>query len=340
MKFAGIKYGYKTLIIAIIIVSLILTIVHALIYEKLEFEIYRIALHGLAMTTFIWVGCMAIVRALWHYFPWEHKPLKHLILELILIISYTVTIGFLAYTLQIKFGLVPEGSNINLGREFADLILITLLISTIHEAIFFYKQWKINFSKSVKLEKDNIEAKYETLKSQINPHFLFNSLNSLTHIVDDNEEATSYIQDLSEFLRYVLKSRDRELVLVREEIKVLKRYLSLQKTRFRNNLIIKLNVDEKHFHYSLPPLVLQMLVENCIKHNVISKEKPLTISISAKKETISVENNLQKKATELSTEQGLRNISDRFAFFTNQQVQIIETNQSFKVKIPLLLVEV
>lgn len=189
------------------------------------------------------------------------------------------------------------------------------------------------------MEKDNIEAKYETLKSQINPHFLFNSLNSLSLIVDENEEATDYLQNLSEFLRYVLKSRDRELVLVRDEIYILKKYFNLQKSRFRENLVVDFNVDEKYYHYSLPPLVLQMLVENCIKHNVISKDKPLTIKVLANNHYIVVENNLQKKVTEISTKQGLRNISERFAFFTNKEVLIEEKRDAFTVKVPLLTVE-
>lgn len=227
----------------------------------------------------------------------------------------------------------------NHSHEFVDLILITLLISTIHEAVFFYKQWKYNFSKSAKLQKDNIEAKYETLKTQINPHFLFNSLNSLSHIVEENQEATKYISNLSEFLRYVLKSRDRELVLLGDEIKTLQKYISIQKSRFRSNLNIQLNVDEKYFHYSLPPLVIQMLVENCIKHNILSKDKPLTIDIFIKDKCIVVQNNLQKKFTEFSTGLGLKNICERMSFFTNNEVEIQETKTMFKVSIPLLHVE-
>jgi LytS/YehU family sensor histidine kinase len=141
-------------------------------------------------------------------------------------------------------------------------------------------------------------------------------------------------------LRYVLKSRDRELVLVRDEIQILEKYFNLQKTRFRENLLIDLNVDERFYHFSLPPLVLQMLVENCIKHNVISKEKPLTIKVYAEKEILIIENNLQKKKSELSTYQGLKNIIDRFTFFTSRDVKIIETNDIFKVEIPLLTVEI
>ena len=299
-------------------------------------------LHSIFTTAVIWLGCFVIVTYLWRKYPWERHPVKHLIIEVLAILIYVNVFGFAIHKINMSCNLYPDPElvKMTLNMDYFMTILITFLITSIHEAIFFYKQWKINFSKSARLEKDNIEAKYETLKSQINPHFLFNSLNSLSNIVDDNKEATHYIQNLSEFLRYVLKSRDRELVLVRDEIQILEKYFNLQKTRFRENLIIDLNVDEKFYHFSLPPLVLQMLVENCIKHNVISKEKPLTISVYAEKELLVIENNLQRKPSEMSTRHGLRNIVDRFAFFTSREVKISESQSTFKVEIPLLTVEI
>ena len=158
--------------------------------------------------------------------------------------------------------------------EIFTTILITFFITSIHESIFFYQQWKYNFSKSVRLEKDNIEARYEALRAQINPHFLFNSLNSLTTMVEDNKPVVEYIQNLSDLLRYMLKSGEKELVLLRDEITILNSYISLQQMRFPETLKIKVDVAESFYHFAVPPLVLQMLVENCLKHNIISKDKP------------------------------------------------------------------
>lgn len=299
-------------------------------------------LHAIFMTAGIWGGCAVIVGVLWHKYPWEKYPVKHLVVEIISIFLWVGIFSFTVHSIETWLNVMPRLEDMkgyNPVMDIAVTFLITFLITTIHEAVYFYKQWKLNFSKSARLEKDNIEAKYETLKSQINPHFLFNSLNSLALIVDENEEATDYIQNLSEFLRYVLKSRDRELVLVRDEVVVLQKYFSLQKSRFRNNLIVDLNIEERFYHYSLPPLVLQMLVENCIKHNVISKSKPLTVKVFANNGNIIVENNLQKKNAEVSTKQGLRNITDRLAFFTNKEVVIQEKTDMFRVSIPLLTVE-
>jgi hypothetical protein len=294
-------------------------------------------LHAIIMTSGLWIGCMLIVGFLWNKYPWEKTPVRHLILEIFLILIYTNGFSYGLYIFEKHLGFVDESGNLFLGILITNLI--TLLITAIHEAIEFYQQWKYNFSKSVRLEKDNIEAKYEMLKTQINPHFLFNSLNSLVTMVEENEEAVTHINNLSEFLRYMLKSRDRQLVLVREEVNVLNKFIDIQRSRFKENLDIVVDVDEKYYHYSIPPLVLQMLVENCIKHNIISKEKPLHITIRAEKGWLSVENNLQKKTETPSTGQGLRNISERYRFFTTQQVKIHETNRIFKVSIPLLEVD-
>jgi two-component system LytT family sensor kinase len=301
-------------------------------------EWWKYTLHAVSMTAGLWLGCMYIVTLLWKKFPWEDNPVKHLLLEIVLIISYTNLFSLLLYLAERRIGLVEKVDKFYLDAVVTNLI--TLLITALHEAAAFYKQWKFNFSRSVRLEKDNIEAKYETLKAQINPHFLFNSLNSLTALVEENDQAVQYLNNLSEFIRYMLKSRDRELVLVREEVNMLEKYMTLQKIRFGENLIIQTDVDEKYYHYSTPPLVLQMLVENCLKHNIISKQKPLTISIKAQNGTISVENNLQRKNETDSTGQGLRNISERYRFFTQEQVKINQTNTIFKVTIPLLKIEI
>jgi two-component system, LytTR family, sensor kinase len=298
---------------------------------------WRFGIHAIAMTAGVWLGCMVIVMKLWEKFPWEKYPVKHLLLEIIFILIYTNLYSYGLYWAELSIGLIEPVEGLYGSIIFTNLI--TLLITALHEAVEFYKQWKYNFSLSVRLEKDTIEAKYEALKSQVNPHFLFNSLNSLVTLVEENEPAVEYISNLSDFLRYMMKSNERQLVLVREEIEILKKYFRLQKLRFKENLIIEMDVDEKYYHYSTPPLVLQMLAENCLKHNIVSKEKPLTLSIHAYPGWISMENNLQPKNEQESTGQGLRNISERYRFFTTEQVKINQTNTTFRVSVPLLLEE-
>jgi two-component system, LytTR family, sensor kinase len=331
-------YHRKWLYLLIPAVGIILAaIFHFELNDGLIDEWWKFVLNAVTMTAGLWLGCMYIVVMLWQKFPWEKYPGKHLLIEIILILLYTNLFSFSLYWAEVKIRLIEPFQQLYISAVMTNLI--TLLITALHEAAAFYQQWKFNFSRSVRLEKDNIEAKYETLKAQINPHFLFNSLNSLSALVEENTQAVDYLNNLSEFLRYMLKSRDREVVLVRDELNMLEKYLALQKIRFGENLDVQIDIEEKYYHYATPPLVLQMLTENCLKHNIVSKQKPLSIRIKANGEWVSVENTLQKKNEEESTGQGLRNISERYRFFTTEQVKISQTNTTFKVSIPLLKVE-
>jgi len=293
--------------------------------------------HGLLMTAGLWLGCMSIVMWLWKKYPWEQSPWKHLILETVLILAYTVIFSGTIYLIEVN--LLRFEKSEYLGLEILITILITLFITSIHESVFFYRQWKYNFSKSVRLERDNIEARYEALRTQVNPHFLFNSLNSLTTIAGDNTEVVNYVKDLSELLRYSLRSGEKDLVFLEDEIEIIKKYANLQEKRFNPNLSIKINIPSPCMRMTIPPLVVQMLVENCIKHNVISADKPLEILIEADNESVTVSNNLQRKTAVESTGTGLRNIRGRYKFLTSHDIIVHDDGKSFKVTIPLLQLE-
>lgn len=328
----------KTAGILIPAVSLVLALVYFLFvnngnHTSLGMNI----IHSIIMTSGIWLGCTVIISYLWTKIPWEHQPFKRLVIEILLITTYTVLFGMFVFWIGKEKGMIsPEYTN--LGNDIIITLLITFFITAIHESVFFYQQWKYNFSRSVRLEKDSIEARYESLKTQVNPHFLFNSLNSLTNMVADNEAATEYISNLSDFMRYILGSRDKELVLVREEVDMLKKYIDIQQSRFGDNLLTDFNLSSSYYHFSIPPLVLQMLYENCIKHNIISTEKPLNISIFVENEYIVISNNLQLKQPGTSTGQGLKNIIERYRYFTSKEVKIAADNKHFTVKVPLLIV--
>lgn len=332
------NYFNKRLLLLIPLVAMVIFGIFLLSYGVREFSyVIQQIIYSIIMTGGIWVGCMVIVMYLWRKFPWEQNPLKHLFIEIFAIFLYTLAYSYLVFRLIGNKLHFAETEDIPI--QIFITLLITYLITAIHESVFFYQQWKYNFSKSALLERDNMEARYEALRSQINPHFLFNSLNSLSNLVDKNEKAVNYIQDLSDMLRYMLKSNEKELVLLRDEILVLKNYVNLQKMRFNESLKISIDVPESFFHYALPPLSLQMLVENAIKHNVITEENPLRVRIQAEKDSVFVENNLQKKEVLESTKQGLKNINGRYRLFTTRGVKIVENSQSFKVILPLLEVE-
>lgn len=327
---------YITIIIPV--VSTILTLIFAAINQNAIYSNWGIIFfNAIYPTTIIWSGCFAIVTILWKHFPWERNPLKHLVLEIIAIAIYLflfillmlyinniTTIGKISDTIQHK------------GLEMFNTYLITYLITAIHEAYYFYKQWLANFSKSVKLEKENLQSQYNALKAQINPHFLFNSLNSLISLVEHNPKAEKYIQDLSEFLRFVLQSSSKETVSLEEELSNLEKYIRLLELRFEDNFKVEINIDDENLKFEIPPLALQILVENCVQHNIITSAKPLVVQIFSHNETISVWNKLQKKQKSESTGQGLKNIIGRYQFHNANELKIQETEDSFCVTLPLI----
>lgn len=217
-------------------------------------------------------------------------------------------------------------------------VLITLFITAVHSSYYFFLSWKENMNKAEKLEKENIMAHYETLKSQINPHFVFNSLNTLLTMVECNPNAVKYVESLSDLLRYVLQTRDKEAVLLRDELSMAKQYVFIQKGRFGEKLMVHINIPESYYHYAIPPLVLQMLLENAIKHNIISKENSLGINVYIDdKQYLVVENKINlKEDTENSTGIGLNNIKNRYLFLSGKDVIIKDEDGIFKVKLPLI----
>ncbi len=303
----------------------------------LRFTLSHVIIQSFVSTVVIWSGCMGIVTLTWLKFPWETRPKTHLIVEVSFILIYLATY-ISCYNL---YNISVSGKTFAAGLEEyrADIsmtILITFLITSIHEAHFFYKQWQFNFSKSISLEKDNLQAQYNALKSQVNPHFLFNSLNSLMNLLEENPKAEQYVQNLSEYLRYVLLSSSRETVTLQEELENVEKYIALQKLRFGENFEVEVTVNMFSLQMLIPPLALQMLVENCIQHNIISKSHPLKVRIFDDENRITVVNNLQKKADHESTGNGLKNIEGRYRFAEEGNIKIESDEHCFTVSIPLL----
>lgn len=307
-------------------------------YVLFTIEHFIQAIISTIVTTVFWLSCMFTVKMLWKKYPWHIKPVQHLSIELSLIAIISIGLMYLTKFSHSLAGDITEPHDFIVNVTV--VTLLSLFLTTFHEAMYFYNQWKFNFNKSAVLEKDNVIAQYEMLKNQTNPHFLFNSLNTLLTFVEDNKTASTYIQNLSDFLRYTLKTKDSEIKLLRNEIKLVEKYYFLQKSRFGKNLVVDIDVPEKYYHYSLPPLSLQILVENAIKHNIISIKKPLNIKIFIKNNKyIVVENNLQRKLDVVSTNTGLLNIKSRYKFLSAESININENNNKFTVELPLLIMD-
>jgi LytS/YehU family sensor histidine kinase len=195
-----------------------------------------------------------------------------------------------------------------------------------------------NIRKKEALAREKVQSQFDTLRNQINPHFLFNSFNTLNSIIQhDQQAAVAYVEKLSDYFRIVLEQREKDVITVREELSLVESYLFLQKRRFGDNLNVDIQLSSKTMNSLIPPMALQLLTENAIKHNVISRNKPLQISIYEKGGNIAVSNSVQLKPTkEPSTGIGLDNISHRYRLLFKKDITTESNTNTFKVSLPII----
>ena len=229
----------------------------------------------------------------------------------------------------------------NMGISNWITINVALLISAILHAKGFIDAWKSSTKQEVvqqKLIAKSANAQFESLKNQLDPHFLFNSLNVLSSLIDENpSQAQRFTASMSKIYRYVLEQKDKELVTVEEELNFAKTYCDLLKTRFEDSVSFDFKVNEKDLKFYVVPLSLQLLLENCIKHNFATSAKPLHIQIYSENGNLFIENNLQQREqVKESAGIGLANIVQRYSLLTKHNVFIEKSASFFKVKIPIL----
>lgn len=221
-------------------------------------------------------------------------------------------------------------------------IVITLVISFLVHAFHFYRRYQENKIKEQKIIAGTASAKFETLKNQIDPHFLFNSLNVLSSLIEENpDSAQRFTTSLSKVYRYVLEQKDKELVSVEEELSFARTYMNLLKMRFENSVFYEVPENVSSPDARVVPLSLQLLLENTVKHNIVSQNKPLHIKIFEKDGYLVVQNGYQKKEV-LQDRRGvgLQNIVSRYAIITNRKVLVEQTDKYFTVQIPVLTKQV
>lgn len=283
----------------------------------------------------LWKGNGWVNYLVGQKYDWLKEPAKRLIWSVVAHVIYTSLAIFLWHTFLRKV------MDIQLGDLFYTMlisIVMTLIISLILHSRSFLSSWRQSAIDNERMQKETISARYETLKNQVNPHFLFNSLNVLTHLVyEDADQSARFIKKLSEVYRYVLDSKDRELTPFKDEMKFVEAYLFLQKIRHEDSLEVEVKTIEND-QQQVVPIAIQMLVENAIKHNVISENQPLKIGIEQVNGRVIVKNNLQKKniLKEESSGTGLKNIISRYEFLTDRAVEVHQSDSTFEVSLPLL----
>ena len=223
-------------------------------------------------------------------------------------------------------------------QDYYVVLIISLLVSFVILAIFYYRHLQENKVKEQKIIAGTASAKFDALKNQLDPHFLFNSLNVLTSLIEENPKAaTKFTTSLSKVYRYVLEQKNKDLVSVTEELNFAKLYMSLIKMRFEDSIVFTLPEKLSNPEAKVVPLSLQLLLENAVKHNIVTPSKKLHISILEKDGNLIVRNNSQpKQVVKPSTGVGLKNIKQRYNLLTDRPVLINKTEKEFCISIPLL----
>jgi hypothetical protein len=204
-------------------------------------------------------------------------------------------------------------------------------------AVFIFIQWQDALKREQKLREESLVFQNETLKNQVNPHFLFNSLNTLSSLINSNPDAAErFVGKLSSIYRYILENSRKDKISLLEELEYISNYSDLHKVRDEEKIVLSINAPEAE-KYEILPVSLQILVENAIKHNKATRDNPLMIDVFLENNLIVVRNNLQKMATQLkSTGIGLRNLAERVKLVTGKPLIVEETKDYFIVKVPLL----
>lgn len=219
------------------------------------------------------------------------------------------------------------------------IILISTMTMAIYEAVYYYIRLKQSIRDEEEAKRAIVQAQLDTLRNQAQPHFFFNTLNTLRDIIDQNtkEEAKEFVNRLSEVFRFILESGNSNLIELKDELKFAKAYIHIQKERFGNNLDIKWDIPESDDRQLVIPMSLQLLLENAVKHNVISKAKPLKVLVTTENGHLMVSNKIQPKSTQMpTTKLGLKNIQRRYDLISDKRVVIDKNDGHFQVKLPLL----
>lgn len=336
------KFWFRLLFFVLlgIIFSFIFDVIFSIIYRNLNlFQSFRAYAISTAATWVVIEGVYQINVRLSKRISWEKNFIRRFFTQ---IIMNTIYSSITIISIRIVFGLLfVDNVFFRLLDEMIYLIasfFIVLIITFIDFSVFLFEKWKLSIIEMEKYNKDRAEFQFEMLQTQINPHFLFNSLNTLSSLIYENkDQAAEFTRELSDVYRYVLESRKYDSVLLTEELRFLDSFLYLYRLRFDQKLIINSKIDQTLNQYKIPPLTLQMLIENAVKHNIVSAKKPLTINILSEEDYIIIRNNIQYKYSETySSNVGLSNIKNRFKYLTDKQVVINNDNSIFEVKIPLI----
>ncbi|MGW8317390.1 MAG: sensor histidine kinase [Bacteroidales bacterium] len=287
-----------------------------------------------------WKGMGLILQQLEKKLPWLEFPIQRLIAQFLAMTLFAAMVIFIGFSVWFMIATDLTFSKVlPMVMPALKVVYIFLILSLIvTNSILFFKKWKEATLQQEELKRAHLALQYKSLRDQVRPHFLFNSLSSLVTLINtDPEKATRFVHKLSDVYRYLLEQRDAELVPLEEEVRFLEDYLFLQKIRFGESLRVTVSLESLDRRMVLP-LSLQMMVENAIKHNEASVSHPLAIEVRSTEDgKIEISNTLQRKEmSERSTGTGMENLNKRLSYYTSESLEVMEGNGKFIVLLPTL----
>ena len=285
------------------------------------------------------------IRLFEKYLPWERNIWKRFFADLIITPIVAMAAMYVIFHILMVFDLVqsPAGSYVKELQSYLETgVVMDLLLVTFYEGIYLFRQWKESLIRTERLEKENMITKFEALKNQVNPHFLFNSLNTLSSLVhEDPHKSEEFIDEFSSIYRYILEKQEKMVSTVEEEIRFIRSFFHLLKIRFGDGLVTEIHIEEQKLNHYIPTLALQLLVENAIKHNQVTKKDPLIIRIESNDRYLTVSNNYQPRSENIgSTKVGLNNLTERYTMLCDELSPEFYVNENdYVAKIPLIEME-
>ncbi len=334
----------RLMLIGIPLLSLLMPVLLDLSYHGGQYAYWTHQVpESMIFVTGFWLFFRWLMIGMRRKFPSIGEATKRIILQIaIILISAPILKHIFA---MIAFGImslcnIEDHAMPGMLQTMISIYLPSFLIVSIYEAIYYFVQYKKAIVEREKLQTLHVQTELDNLRNQINPHFLFNSLNTLMNLIpQDTEAAMSFLSKLSKFYRYSVSTKEEKLIPLAKEIEFAKLYIDLLKERFRDAINVNIDIENDH-QYMIPPLSLQLLIENAVKHNVVSKETPLSVEIifDDKVGELVVSNNVQRKLESVSsTGVGLKNIEKRFKYFTTRPVKIFNDLERFQVSLPTIL---
>jgi sensor histidine kinase YesM len=286
---------------------------------------------------FIFYGMIAIF--LRNRLPDDSQTIKRvtICIGVFLLLSAVVIALFLLIYETVHF-LGYEFSEEDYTNCYLTTIVMNIFLTFLNEGISQFERYKITLVETEQLKKEYLQSQLLGLKSQMNPHFLFNSLNTLSCLIqEDEEKAEDFLDHMSKLYRYLLRNNEEHLVSLKTEIDMVRSYYFLLKKRHSDALTLEIDIPEKYLNHEIPPLTLQMIVENAVNQNSLTKIEPLNITVKAINDEIEIKHNKQPKLYGTKEgEEAIDNITNKFRLLTQREIEIVEETEKRIIRLPLL----